>query len=51
MRAGFLDQAKHSGFAEYIDPATGKGRGTRHFSWTAALALDLLCAEHEELWP
>lgn len=24
---------------EYSDPETGEGRGTRDFSWTAALAL------------
>ncbi|MER7741933.1 trehalase family glycosidase [Streptomyces sp. NPDC096538] len=51
IRAGFLDQARRSGFAEYIDPATGEGRGARLFSWTAALALDLLCADPEELQP
>ncbi|MEV8092567.1 MGH1-like glycoside hydrolase domain-containing protein [Streptomyces nigra] len=51
IRSGFLDEARRSDFAEYIDPATGEGRGARHFSWTAALALDLLCADHEELRP
>ncbi|MFC8871069.1 hypothetical protein ACFUAC_26010 [Streptomyces sp. NPDC057148] len=42
LRAGFLDRAGRSGFAEYVDPRTGEARGTRHFSWTAALTLDLL---------
>jgi hypothetical protein len=37
-----LDAAAASRFAEYLDPYTGSGRGTRDFSWTAALALDLL---------
>jgi glycogen debranching enzyme len=30
-----------SDFAEYVDPYSGDPRGTRRFSWTAALALDL----------
>jgi hypothetical protein len=33
--------ALRSGFAEYVDPFSGEPRGTRRFSWTAALALDL----------
>ncbi|MGY1439081.1 MGH1-like glycoside hydrolase domain-containing protein [Streptomyces reniochalinae] len=37
-----LRAAEDSHFAEYVDPYTGAGRGTRDFSWTAALALDLL---------
>ncbi|MDG9720050.1 trehalase family glycosidase [Streptomyces sp. DH24] len=48
LRRGFLTQAAQSDFAEYVDPVTGEGRGTRRFSWTAALALDLLCADPEE---
>ncbi|MEU6291180.1 MGH1-like glycoside hydrolase domain-containing protein [Streptomyces sp. NPDC005047] len=42
LRADFLARAGRSGFAEYVDPGTGEARGTRHFSWTAALTLDLL---------
>ncbi|MGY0488333.1 MGH1-like glycoside hydrolase domain-containing protein [Streptomyces sp. WG-D5] len=42
IRAAFLDTAGASGFAEYVDPMTGAARGARSFSWTAALALDLL---------
>ncbi|RAJ70092.1 hypothetical protein K378_01253 [Streptomyces sp. Amel2xB2] len=42
LRAGVLGAAASSRFAEYLDPYTGTGRGTRDFSWTAALALDLL---------
>ena len=30
-----------SDFAEYLNPYTGDGRGTRRFSWTAALSLDM----------
>ncbi|MBT2414903.1 hypothetical protein J7I94_30930 [Streptomyces sp. ISL-12] len=42
LRQGFLAEAGRSGFAEYVDPVTGEARGARHFSWTAALTLDLL---------
>ncbi|MFJ4468074.1 MGH1-like glycoside hydrolase domain-containing protein [Streptomyces sp. NPDC089424] len=48
LRQGFLAEAGKSEFAEYVDPTTGAARGTRHFSWTAALTLDLLCADPEE---
>ncbi|WP_419992593.1 MGH1-like glycoside hydrolase domain-containing protein [Streptomyces boninensis] len=41
LRQAVLAGAAASGFAEYTDPYTGEGRGTRDFSWTAALALDL----------
>lgn len=33
--------ALDSDFAEYVDPTSGAALGTRRFSWTAALALDL----------
>jgi hypothetical protein len=42
LRDAALDAAGGSGFAEYVDPYSGEARGTRDFSWTAALALDLL---------
>nr|WP_314172366.1 hypothetical protein [Streptomyces sp. DSM 40971] len=42
LRADVLGAAAASGLAEYLDPYTGAGRGARDFSWTAALALDLL---------
>ncbi|MHC5260882.1 MGH1-like glycoside hydrolase domain-containing protein [Streptomyces sp. UC4497] len=45
IRAALLDTAGASGFAEYVDPTTGAARGARSFSWTAALALDLLNSE------
>jgi hypothetical protein len=35
------DSALEHGFPEYLDPYTSDPRGTQHFSWTAALALDL----------
>jgi hypothetical protein len=34
-------RAVESDFAEYLDPFTGAAHGTRRFSWTAALSLDL----------
>ncbi|WP_435853744.1 MGH1-like glycoside hydrolase domain-containing protein [Streptomyces sparsogenes] len=45
LRSAALATAVSSGFAEYVDPYTGQARGTRDFSWTAALALDLLVAD------
>ncbi|UGY91331.1 MGH1-like glycoside hydrolase domain-containing protein [Streptomyces gobiensis] len=42
LRSAALTAAAASGFAEYVDPYTGEARGTRDFSWTAALTLDLL---------
>jgi hypothetical protein len=42
LRAQVLASAYGTEFAEYVEPYTGEGRGIRHFSWTAALALDLL---------
>lgn len=44
LRAAALETAVASDFAEYVDPYTGEARGTRGFSWTAALALDLAVA-------
>ncbi|TRW47342.1 hypothetical protein FJ693_02105 [Georgenia yuyongxinii] len=37
--------AVRHGFPEYVDPITGEPHGTRDFSWTAALALDLAMTE------
>ncbi|MFR9723180.1 MGH1-like glycoside hydrolase domain-containing protein [Streptomyces sp. MS19] len=36
-----LATAVSSGFAEYVDPVSGEARGSRDFSWTAALVMDL----------
>ncbi|GAA4195640.1 trehalase family glycosidase [Streptosporangium oxazolinicum] len=47
LRAQALDAADRTAFAEYLEPYTGEGRGIRRFSWTAALALDLLHASGE----
>ncbi|MFE9681557.1 amylo-alpha-1,6-glucosidase [Streptomyces sp. NPDC006285] len=42
LRGALLETADASGFAEYVDPYTGEPCGALGFSWTAALALDLL---------
>ncbi|AGS69382.1 MGH1-like glycoside hydrolase domain-containing protein [Streptomyces collinus] len=44
LRAAVPALAGASGFAEYVDPYTGEACGATGFSWTAALALDLLHA-------
>lgn len=42
LRESTLEMVQHAGFAEYFDPITGEAAGTNNFSWTAALAIDLL---------
>jgi glycogen debranching enzyme len=42
LRRLTLDLVDRSGFAEYYDPRNGEPLGSRSFSWSAALALDLL---------
>jgi glycogen debranching enzyme len=42
LRRRTLDLLAASGFAEYFSALTGAGHGAPEFSWTAALALDLL---------
>ncbi len=42
LRLSALRAACATGFAEYVDPYSGAGRGIRDFSWTAGLTLDLL---------
>ncbi len=42
LRETTLEMVEKSGFYEYFNPRTGQGLGTPEFSWTAALALDLL---------
>jgi hypothetical protein len=41
-----LEMVTKSGFAEYFNPLSGKPLGAADFSWTAALALDLLHQKH-----
>ncbi|MDQ7802638.1 hypothetical protein Q5425_02770 [Amycolatopsis sp. A133] len=45
LRDDLVETAFGTGFAEYCDPLTGTGHGTRSFSWTAALTVDLLTAQ------
>ncbi|MGH3342989.1 MAG: MGH1-like glycoside hydrolase domain-containing protein [Carbonactinosporaceae bacterium] len=42
LRAGMLRAASRCGYREYFDPVDGSGCGSRDFSWSAALTLDLL---------
>lgn len=42
LRDRTLDLVDRSGFAEYFSPLTGQGFGAHEFSWTAALAIDLI---------
>jgi hypothetical protein len=48
IRHALLGLASREGFWEHYDAVTGKGGGTEDLSWTAALVLDLLDAEHDE---
>ena len=43
-----VDRALTGDFPEYLDPATGDPHGTRLFSWTAALSLDLDIGLHHD---
>jgi glycogen debranching enzyme len=42
LRAMTLRLVEASGFSEYYHPATGEPLGSREFSWSAALTLDLI---------
>lgn len=44
LSARAVTTAAATGFAEYVDPVTGRARGARDFGWTAALTIDLLAA-------
>jgi glycogen debranching enzyme len=44
LRRMTLRLVEASGFSEYYHPATGEPLGSRDFSWSAALTLDLLLA-------
>ncbi len=39
-----IELVTRSGFREYFNPLTGQGYGADSFSWTAALAIDLVAA-------
>ncbi len=42
LRESTLEMVAKSGSSEYFDPLTGEAAGAENFSWTAALAIDLL---------
>ena len=42
LREETVELVRSGGFAEYFDPVDGSPRGSRPFSWSAALVLDLL---------
>jgi glycogen debranching enzyme len=42
LRRLTLDLVSRSGFTEYYEPTTGEPLGSREFSWSASLTLDLL---------
>jgi hypothetical protein len=48
IRQALLELARREGFWEHYDALTGHGGGTEELSWTAALVLDLLDAEHDD---
>jgi hypothetical protein len=42
LRESTLEMVRRAGCYEYFDPLTGEPAGAENFSWTAALAIDLL---------
>jgi Trehalase len=48
IRQALLALARREGFWEHYNALTGDGGGTEELSWTAALVLDLLDAEHDD---
>jgi glycogen debranching enzyme len=42
LRETTLEMVDKSGCYEYFDPLNGEAAGAANFSWTAALAIDLL---------
>ncbi|PSL51853.1 trehalase [Saccharothrix carnea] len=47
LAADLVHLVSTAGFREYFHPVTGEGLGSDHFSWTAALLLDVLAREPE----
>ncbi len=45
--ADSLGLIRRNGFAEYYDPTDGAALGGRHFTWTAAMAMELLAVDTE----
>ena len=42
LRESTIEMVSKNGCSEYFDPLTGEAAGAANFSWTAALAIDLL---------
>ena len=42
VKADIIELVKGFGFYEYFDPIKGRGYGSKDFSWTAALLLDVI---------
>jgi len=42
LREAILKLVMENGFYEYFDPHDGSGHGSKNFSWTASLIIDLL---------
>jgi hypothetical protein len=49
LAAQVCEQAVAGDYPEYVDPLTGAAHGTRLFSWTAALVLDLAVARADRV--
>ena len=47
VRNSIVDLVRMNGFYEYYDPFKGRGHGTKDFSWTAALLIDVVMEELE----
>jgi len=47
LRRETLELIEKAGFREYYHPLTGEGLGTEHFTWSAALYLDLRASAAE----
>ena len=47
IRKAVIALARREGLWEHYNAVTGEGGGTENLSWTAALVLDLLDAEHK----
>jgi hypothetical protein len=42
-----LDHLEDKGFWEYFDPHSGDGLGASDFTWSAALAMDMIATREE----
>jgi hypothetical protein len=49
VRSAVIGLSRRGGFWEHYSPTTGEGHGGEQFAWTAALVLDLLREEGEEV--